>query len=339
MRGDADLLFIIGGGDDQDRITQADNRIVVTGTTDLTKLLLDREPHHRLHVTRNYFRQSRQADLSGYRVLVNLITEPEQNAKVLENLRKLLRGVPGRVVNPPGAVLRTTRDQVARLLSGIPGLIAPKVVRLQGGKPAVAARAFEKAGVAPPLIVRQVGTHSGRILGCFDTIEAAAAALESGDHVATEFVDFANADGLYRKYRVFFIGEHIVLRHLLLSDRWNVHAKDRTRFMAERPELVAEERALFESEGDPFPSAVMATLHAVRDRMGLDYFGMDFGIAPDGQLVLFEANATMSFFPFAPDPQFDYLKGCFAPAQAAFRELLGLAPLVTPMARVRLQSA
>src|SRR6476620_10983775 len=150
MRGDADLLFIIGGGDDQDRITQADNRIVVTGTTDLTKLLLDREPHHRLHVTRNYFRQSRQADLSDYRVLVNLITEPEQNARVLENLKKLLRGVPGRVINPPGAVLRTTRDQVARLLSGIPGLIAPKVVRLQGGKPAVAARALEKAGVAQP---------------------------------------------------------------------------------------------------------------------------------------------------------------------------------------------
>jgi hypothetical protein len=26
------------------------------------------------------------------------------------------------------------------------------------------------------------------------------------------------------------------------------------------------------------------------------------------------------------DPQFEYLTACFAPAQAAFRELLGLAP-------------
>ena len=131
---DASLLFIIGGGDEADRIVQAGSKIMVAGTTDLTNLLLDREPHHRLHVTRNYFRQSRHADLSGYRVLVNLITEPEQNSKVLENLRKLLRGVLGRVVNPPESVLRSTRDQVARLLAGIPDLIVPKAVRLHGGK-------------------------------------------------------------------------------------------------------------------------------------------------------------------------------------------------------------
>ena len=86
MAGDADLLFIIGGGDETERIVQTDEKILVSGTTDLTKLLLEREPHHRLHVTRNYFRQGRQADLTGYRTLVNLITEAEQNAKVLENL-------------------------------------------------------------------------------------------------------------------------------------------------------------------------------------------------------------------------------------------------------------
>ena len=340
MTGDADLLFIIGGGDDADRVTQTGTTITVTGTTDLTKLLLDRVPHHRLHVTRNYFRQGRQAELTGYSVLVNLITEPEGNAKVFENLKKLLRGVTGRLVNSPDAVLRTTRDLVAKRLAGTPGLIVAKTVRLQGGKPAVAARALDKAGAKPPLIVRRVGTHSGRILGLFDTRDEAVAALErSGDHVATEFVDFQSADGLYRKYRVFFIGPHIVLRHMLVSDQWNVHAKDRTRFMAERPEVVAEERVLFETAGDPFPPYVMATFRAVRDRMGLDFFGMDFGIDAGGQVVLFEANATMSFFPFAQDSQFEYLRACFAPAQAAFRELLGLKPEVAPVARVRLQSA
>jgi hypothetical protein len=340
MTGDADLLFIIGGGDEADQITRAGSRILVAGSSDLTKLLLDREPHHRLHVTRNYFRQGRQAELAGYRVLVNLITEPEGNTKVLENLKKLLRGVTGRLVNSPDAVLRTTRDLVAKRLAGTPGLIVAKAGRLQGGKPAVAARALDKAGARPPLIVRRVGTHSGRILGLFDTRDEAVAALEpTGDHVATEFVDFQSADGLYRKYRVFFIGPHIVLRHMLISDEWNVHAKDRTRFMADRPELVAEERALFEAADDPFPANVMETLRAVRDRMGLDFFGMDFGIDADGQVVLFEANATMSFFPFAADSQFEYLRACFAPAQAAFRELLGLKPEVGPVALVRLQSA
>jgi len=92
---DASLLFIIGSGDDADRITHSGSKLIVTGTSDLTKLLVPPEPHHRLHVSRNYIRQSRQADLTGYKVLLNLITEPEGNAKVLETLRKLLRGVRG----------------------------------------------------------------------------------------------------------------------------------------------------------------------------------------------------------------------------------------------------
>jgi hypothetical protein len=78
---------------------------------------------------------------------------------------------------------------------------------------------------------------------------------------------------------------------------------------------------------------------AIRERMTLDFFGMDFGMTQDGQVVLFEANATMSFFPLWPtqDPQFVYLTRCLHPATDAFRELLGLPPDVSPAARVELQ--
>ncbi len=333
----APLLFIIGGGDEADQIVRAGSKIIVSGTSDLTKLLVPPEPHHRLHVSRNYIRQSRQADLSGYKVLLNLITEPEGNARVLETLRKLLRGVSGRVINRPDAVLRSTRDQVARLLTGIPGLVVPKTLRLNGSKPRVAKATIEKAGLPMPIILRQVGTHSGKIVGRFDGMDEAVAALTPGDHVATQFVHFATGDGLYRKYRAFFIGNRIVLRHMLVSDHWNVHAKDRSRFMAEHRQAVAEERALIESP-DPFPPNVRQVLEAVRERMPLDFFGMDYGVMESGELVLFEANATMSFFPLSPDPQFEYLKRCVAPAQAAFRELLGLKPQVSRMAQVRLNA-
>jgi hypothetical protein len=339
MPADASLLFIIGGGDDADRVMRTGSTIRVTGTTDLTKLLLDRVPHHRLHVTRNYFRQGRQADLTGYRTLVNLITEPEQSAKVLETLRKLLRGVPGRVINKPDAVLRTTRDQVARLLAGIPGLIVPKAVRLDGGKRAIAAKTLDKAGIVAPVILRKTGTHAGKIVGLFDRVDDAIAALESGEHIATQFVDFAGPDGLYRKFRVYFIGRHVILRHMIVSDNWNVHVRERGRYMAEYPELVAEERALFEMD-EPFSPKVREAFREVRERMPLDFFGMDFGLTPDGDVVLFEANATMSFFPLWPstDPQFIYLTKCLEPAQAAFRELLDLPPEIKPVARVRLEA-
>jgi hypothetical protein len=235
-------------------------------------------------------------------------------------------------------VLRSTRDQVARRLTGIPGLIVPKAVRLQAGTAAMAGRSIDKAGIEPPIIVRQAGSHGGKILGCFGTIGEAVAALGPGEHVATQFVDFRSSDGLYRKYRIFFIGTRIILRHMIVSDQWNVHAKDRSRFMAEHPETVAEERELLESD-NPFPPKIQEVLQAVRERMALDFFGMDFGITPGGEAVLFEANATMSFFPFSSDPQFEYLRRCFAPAQAAFRELLGLPPRAAAGIEIRLESA
>jgi len=338
MAGDAKLLFIIGSGDDDDQIREVGSRILVAGTSDLGKVLLERVPHHRLHLSRNYFRQGKQADLSGYSTIVNLITEPERNVKVLEILRKLLRGVNARVINRPETVMRSSRDHVAKLLDGIPGLIAPKAVRLEGGKPALASKALERSGIVAPIILRKTGTHTGKIVGLFDSIEETVAALGPGEHIATRFVDFVSADGRYRKFRVFFIGDRVILRHMFVSDTWNVHVKDRLRFMAHHPDYVAEERRLFDM-GEPFSPAVREVFKAIRGRMTLDFFGMDFGMTQNGEVVLFEANATMSFFPLWPtqDPQFVYLTKCLHPATDAFRELLGLPPDVSPAARVELQ--
>ena len=58
--------------------------------------------------------------------------------------------------------------------------------------------------------------------------------------------------------------------------------------------------------------------------MPLDFFGMDFALTRDGQVVLFEANATMSFMPNLFVPEFDYLRRCHEPARAALMELLGV---------------
>jgi len=320
-------LLLIVGADRDDQIKRLGNQLQIEGSSDIFGLLDRQEPFHRLHVTRHYFRQQRRADLSPYRCLLNLITEPEQNSKVLENLRKLARETPANVINRPEAVLRSTRDQVARRLAGTPGLVVPRVVRLRTANPAVVAQTIGKVGLQFPLIVRQTGTHTGHIVGRFDSVEEVQAALVKGsEHIATEFVDFRSPDGYYRKYRVFFIGQHIILRHMLVSDEWNIHAKDRMRFMADRPDLLEEEERLFAQPEGEFPPNVIQTLRAVRERMELDFFGMDFGIASDGRVVLFEANASMNFFPFLADAQFAYVQRCWAPAQRAFREMLGLEP-------------
>ena len=111
---------------------------------------------------------------------------------------------------------------------------------------------------------------------------------------------------------------------MLVSDQWNVHAKERRRFLAEWPELLDEERRMLDTPQGSFPAEVLQCQRAIRERMPLDFFGMDYGIGPDGRVVLFEANATMNFFPFIADPRLDYVKRCYRPAQEAFWEMLGL---------------
>jgi glutathione synthase/RimK-type ligase-like ATP-grasp enzyme len=322
--GDPSLLFIMGT-DRPERLRIDGRNFRLAGSTDLYQLLGPDVPFHRLQMTPNYFRQARRPDLDGYDCYLNLITEPEENRKVLENLRKLLRGRSGRIVNRPEAVLQSTRDQVSRRLAGVPGAIVPKVARVRGGP--AASRAIERAGLNFPLILRQAGTHTGNIVGKFESpAELAAALPDSGECIATEFVDFASPDGLYRKFRVFCIGRQLIFRHMLVSAQWNVHAKDRDNFMQHRPNLIAEEAERFDLPVGGLPESMVTALHAIRERMGLDFFGVDFGIATDGRLILFEANATMNFIYFPNVPEFAYLKACIAPASRALRELVGLAP-------------
>jgi hypothetical protein len=300
-------------------------RTMMTGS-DLRELI-NPGAYKMLVVSRYNLREISQLSLAPFDMIANVVTEPVRHREILENVRKVLRTTRGRVLNPPDAVLGTTRERVARTLAGIDNLIAPATVRIAAGTPpAAAAQLLDSAGLRGPIILRHPGTHLGKSMALFDSIEAAADALEpQHEHIATQFVDFRSPDGLYRKYRVFFIGREIVLRHMLVSDHWNVHGADRKRFMAPRAEIVAQERALFETD-DPFPQNVCQVLHDVRARMPLDYFGMDFAIREDGTVALFEANISMSFFPFAADPQFEHCQKAFEPAQNAFRELLGLPP-------------
>jgi hypothetical protein len=317
-------LLVIIGSDREDRMQVTGGRINVSASTDLHLLIDSGILMDRTLMTRNFFRQQRVLE-PGYECILNLITEAEENSRVLHNVQKFVRGYRARVINRPEAVLRSTRDLVARKLDGIPGLVVPRVLRLRAGNADAAAKTVERAGLQFPVIVRRVGTHTGRIVGKFDSLDALrAAAIEGGEHLATEFVDFRTADGFCRKYRVFFIGQRRVFRHMLASADWNVHASDRQRVMAQRPEFIAAEEAMFTTPEGAFSDKVQLALSAVRERMPLDFFGMDFGIAPDGRVVLFEANATMNFFPLSPDPRFAYLARCVEPARSAFYELLEL---------------
>jgi glutathione synthase/RimK-type ligase-like ATP-grasp enzyme len=322
----APVLIVLGSDADPAAKKQGGGYRVL-GNSDIFKLLPDSFAFEQINLSKPFLRQQGRPDLSRFDCVLNLVTDPDQHPQTLATLGKLLRGYKGRIVNRPEAVLRTTRDQVAKRLEGVAGLRVPKVLRLRNPKPGAASTAAQRAGLAFPLIVRMAGTHTGTIIGIVNSPdELDAATAGPGAFILTEFVDFRSDDGLYRKHRVFFIGRRRIYRHLIGNDGWSIHAKERFHFMTGHPGLIAEEQRIVEDPAGLLPGPVSAALDAVRERLGLDYFGVDFGIAPDGRAVLFEANATMNFFPVVDLPPFAHIRCVIKPARQALLELLGPAP-------------
>jgi hypothetical protein len=315
----APLMVIIGS--DSDPRSQRGG-YGMSGNSDVHQLIPGTLQFDQLNLSRQFYNPKSRQDLAPYDCVLNLVTDPDQHPKTLELLRKLLRGYRGRVINRPEAVVRSSRDLVARRLSGIEGLRVPKVVRLRNPKPGAAPAAMERAGLGFPVIVRLAGTHTGQIVGRVNSAEELDEACRgSGDYVLTEFIDFASADGLYRKYRLWSFGQRTVFKHVIISNAWNIHNKDRSRIMPGRPDLIEEERRLFSRPEGTLPDHVHAIFDIVRARLGLDFFGMDFGIDRHGQTVLFEANATMSYA-MTFEPPFKYLELAGPPARDAFKQML-----------------
>jgi hypothetical protein len=317
----APLLVIVGGDGEAQR--NARGGFSFGGNSDVYQLIPEDLRFDQLNLGRQFLKAAGRPDPARYDCVLNLVTDADLHPKTLESLRKLLRNYRGRVINRPETVLRSTRDQVARRLAGTDGLRVPKVVRLRNPKPGAASKAAERAGLCYPVIVRHAGTHTGRIVGLAEGSQALdAAASGAGEFIVIEFVDFRSPDGLYRKYRLWSFGGRTIFRHMVTTDNWNVHVSERVRFMLDRDELVEEEMRLLSKPEGAFPGPVHAAFNEARKRLGLDFFGMDFALDGTGGMVLFEANATMSFFPLEPHPRFAYLNCISEPARAAFREML-----------------
>ena len=128
--------------------------------------------------------------------------------------------------------------------------------------------------------------------------------MPGDDLLLIEPLDARDAAGCYRKYRVLIIGGRLFPLHMAISNHWKVHYF--TADMAERPDHRAEEADFLSNMHSALGEKVVAALGRIGERLGLDYAGIDFGLGPDGEVLLFEANATMVVNPPDTDPRWDY---------------------------------
>ena len=224
--------------------------------------------------------------------LVNYMADPDLYEHALIKAAQIAAQTGLPVLNHPSAVLRSRRDRSAALLAAIPGVRVPRTVRLSAPTRSELIAAILEAGLGFPLLLRPAGRHGGKGLARLDSreqLEAAHIPLGVDEAIyASEFVDFADPDGLYRKLRLIIVGRRVFWRHLIIGERWLLHSDGRI-----AGAQAEEAAALARFEADTLPR-LAPMLNAIRAAVGLDHFGLDLSLRPDGELLVFEANACMN---------------------------------------------
>jgi hypothetical protein len=108
--------------------------------------------------------------------------------------------------------------------------------------------------------------------------------------------------------------------HLAISADWKVHYA--TSGMAQSAAYRSEERRFLENMPAVLGPRAMAALHRICAALELEYAGIDFALAPNGSVLLFEANATMIVFPPSADPMWDYRRRAISDVLAAATQML-----------------
>jgi Flp pilus assembly protein TadD/glutathione synthase/RimK-type ligase-like ATP-grasp enzyme len=227
------------------------------------------------------------------------------------------------VLNRPGPVMRTRRDRLGELLGGLEDVVVPRTVRL--GEAEIAARGLralaEAHGFDGPVIVRPVGLHGGQGMVLVDDRETLDGVRpEAGDHYMIQYLDYRSADGLFRKYRMLFVGGRPFAYHQAISEHWLVHHD--TAGMDGRAERQAEEARFLADPGAVLGERGLAAITVVGQALGLDYCGADFALLPDGRILVFEANATMLAHFEDREGPYAYKNAYVAAIAEAFQALL-----------------
>jgi hypothetical protein len=263
--------------------------------------------------------------LPPHDLVFNSIGDADLCEEGLEAACRLLQRTDRPVINQPRAVLKTGRAANVERLRGLPNVIVPRVVTMPR---AVLTNAAASAAVAAkdfsfPFLVRTPGFHTGRHFVRVENLSELVAAVAQfpGDDVCLiDQLDARDADGFYRKLRVMIIDRKIYPLHLAISRHWKIHY-----FKADMAHS-AENRGVDQAFLDDMPRFIgargMAALERINATLDLDYAGIDFAVNAGGDILFFEANATMVMVPLSADPKWDYRRLAFDAVFTAVRAML-----------------
>ncbi|MDD2720958.1 MAG: RimK family alpha-L-glutamate ligase [Gallionella sp.] len=272
--------------------------------------------------------QDLPAELPDHDVLFVAVAESEANIPLLEKLAATLANWPRPVLNDPARIAQLSRDNNFALLKDAASVAMPATVRVNSQVLFGVASGDLPLDVVLqagnfPVIVRPVDSHAGKGLEKLDDALALSNYLAGGgadEYFLSPFVDYRNADGLFRKYRIMLIAGRPFLAHLAISEHWMIHYLNAG--MAESAEKRDEEARCMADFDDTFAVRHAVAFRAIHERVGLDYLGLDCAETADGKLLIFEVDSCMIVHAIDPVEAFPYKQPQMRKLFGAFRQML-----------------
>jgi hypothetical protein len=236
--------------------------------------------------------------LPDHDVAIVIASDSEECREALGVIDAVATRWPRPLLNAPRLVCNLDRDKLFRLLSGIEGLDIPATIcvtreQLSG----VARSSLSFADIAAELqsavIVRPRGSHAGVGLAKLDdraAIDRYLAERTEQEFFVSRFVDYADEDGLFRKYRVVFVDGRPYACHMAIAARWDIWYLNAG--MADSAPKRLEEETFMRTFDIGFGRRHRTALAGLAERIGLDYFTIDCAQNRRGELLIFEADNT-----------------------------------------------
>lgn len=255
-------------------------------------------------------------DLPEHDVLFVAIAESEENLPLLKQLEPILKNWAKPVLNKPEKIAKMSRDAACQLLANIDEISMPETLRYS-------LESLNSASFDYPIIIRPIDSHAGHDLDKIESENALKNYLAQQNYnefFVAKFVDYRNADDLFRKYRVMLIAGKPFLAHLAISQHWMIHYLNAG--MAEDAQKRAEEAQVMENFNDTFAKKHAAAFQKIYKKTGLDYVGLDCSETPDGKLLIFEIDSCMIVHAIDPIDLFPYKPTHMENLFSAFQTLL-----------------
>lgn len=261
-----------------------------TGGNTPTALFLRADRYQIENLVVEYWPRGRQ--IPDHDVVFNAISDADVAYPALV-ATQTFKAQLGPTINAPWALQTTGRISMASRLSGIPGVRVPRIAQYAKRELEKRPTLLSQEGFTFPVLLRSVGFHGGRYfhrVASDNQLVDVMTHLPERDVWVIEMLPSAHDTGEYHKYRMMMVQRTLYPIHSVFSRQWKVHdytgSRDITYRDREVPFLMDARTTLGE--------AVWERLLEIVQRCPWDYGGIDFDVSDTGEVMVFEANATMA---------------------------------------------